>query len=161
MTTAIYAGSFDPITNGHLDIIKRASAVFDEVIVGIYDRPRKSLLFTIDERVNLAKEALKDIKHVQVMSYSGLTVEFAKKVGAAVMVRGLRMSSDFEGEFEMAMMNKKLSPNLELVCFMTSLQYQFLSSSLLKEVSLLGGSLESMVPDHVEAALKKKFASKT
>jgi len=161
LTVAIYAGSFDPITNGHLDIIKRASTVFDEVIVGIYDRPRKSLLFTIDERVNLAKEALKDIKHVQVMSYSGLTVEFAKKVGAAVMVRGLRMSSDFEGEFEMAMMNKKLSPNLELVCFMTSLQYQFLSSSLLKEVSLLGGCLESMVPDHVEAALKKKFASKT
>lgn len=158
MTIAIYAGSFDPITNGHLDIIKRASALFDKLIVGIYDRPRKSLLFTIDERVNLAKEAVKHMKHVQIISYSGLTVEFAKKVGASVMVRGLRMSSDFEGEFEMAMMNKKLSPNLELVCFMTSLQYQFLSSSLLKEVSQLGGCLEGMVPEHVAVALTNKFA---
>jgi len=158
LTIAIYAGSFDPITNGHLDIIKRASALFDKLIVGIYDRPRKSLLFTIDERVNLAKEAVKHMKHVQIISYSGLTVEFAKKVGASVMVRGLRMSSDFEGEFEMAMMNKKLSPNLELVCFMTSLQYQFLSSSLLKEVSQLGGCLEGMVPEHVAVALTNKFA---
>ena len=160
MTIAIYAGSFDPITNGHVDIIKRASALFDELIVGIYDRPRKSLLFTIDERVKLVKEAVKHVKNVQVLSYSGLTVEFAKEVGARVMVRGLRMSSDFEGEFEMAMMNKKLSPDLELVCFMTSLQYQFLSSSLLKEVSQLGGCLENMVPDHVAAALTSKFMSK-
>jgi pantetheine-phosphate adenylyltransferase len=160
LTIAIYAGSFDPITNGHLDIIKRASALFDELIVGIYDRPRKSLLFTIEERVKLTEEAVKHMKHVQIMSYSGLTVEFAKKVGANVMVRGLRMSSDFEGEFEMAMMNKKLSPDLELVCFMTNLQYQFLSSSLLKEVSQLGGCLEGMVPDHVAAALTNKFMSK-
>ena len=160
MTIAIYAGSFDPITNGHLDIIKRSSALFDELIVGIYDRPHKSLLFTIDERVKLVKESVKQIKGVQVMSYSGLTVEFAKQVGARVMVRGLRMSSDFEGEFEMSMMNKKLSPDLELVCFMTNLQYQFLSSSLLKEVAQLGGCLENMLPDHVAAALTNKFTSK-
>lgn len=158
MTIAIYAGSFDPISNGHLDIIKRASSLFDELIVGIYDRPRKNLLFTIDERVKLAKEAVKGIPKVKVMPYSGLTVEFAKEVGAKVMVRGLRMSSDFEGEFEMALMNKKLAPDLELVCFMTSLQYQFLSSSLLKEVAQLGGCLEEMVPDHVAKALIRKFA---
>ncbi|MBM3166307.1 MAG: pantetheine-phosphate adenylyltransferase [Chloroflexi bacterium] len=160
MITAIYAGSFDPITNGHLDIIKRASSLFDELIVGIYDRPRKNLLFTIDERVKLAKEAVKDMPKVKVVSYSGLTVEFAKEVGAKVMVRGLRMSSDFEGEFEMAMMNKKLAPDLELVCFMTSLQYQFLSSSLLKEVAQLGGCLEEMLPGHVAKALTAKYASK-
>jgi pantetheine-phosphate adenylyltransferase len=160
LITAIYAGSFDPITNGHLDIIKRASTLFDELIVGIYDRPRKNLLFTIDERVKLAKEAVKHMPGVKVVSYSGLTVEFAKEVGAKVMVRGLRMSSDFEGEFEMAMMNKKLTPDLELVCFMTSLQYQFLSSSLLKEVAQLGGCLEGMLPDHVARALTAKFASK-
>jgi pantetheine-phosphate adenylyltransferase len=160
LTTAIYAGSFDPITNGHLDIIKRASSLFDELIVGIYDRPRKNLLFTINERAKLAKEAVKDIPKVKVVSYSGLTVEFAKKVGAKVMVRGLRMSSDFEGEFEMAMMNKKLAPDLELICFMTSLQYQFLSSSLLKEVAQLGGCLEDMLPDHVAKALTAKYASK-
>jgi pantetheine-phosphate adenylyltransferase len=160
LTIAIYAGSFDPITNGHLDIIKRASSLFDELIVGIYDRPRKSLLFTIEERVKFVEEAVKHMKHVKVISYSGLTVEFAKQVGAGVMVRGLRMSSDFEGEFEMAMINKKLSPDLELVCFMTNLQYQFLSSSLLKEVSQLGGCLEDMVPDHVAAALTNKFISK-
>lgn len=160
MTIAIYAGSFDPITNGHLDIIQRSSVLFDELIVGIYDRPHKSLLFTIDERVKLVKEAVKNMKGIQVMSYSGLTVEFAKKVGARVMVRGLRMSSDFEGEFEMAMMNKKLSPDLELVCFMTNLQYQFLSSSLLKEVAQLGGCLENMVPDLVATALTNKFTSK-
>jgi len=160
LITAIYAGSFDPITNGHLDIIKRASSLFDELIVGIYDRPRKNLLFTIDERVKLAKEAVKDMPKVKVVSYSGLTVEFAKEVGAKVMVRGLRMSSDFEGEFEMAMMNKKLAPDLELVCFMTSLQYQFLSSSLLKEVAQLGGCLEEMLPGHVAKALTAKYASK-
>jgi pantetheine-phosphate adenylyltransferase len=160
LTTAIYAGSFDPITNGHLDIIKRASTLFDELIVGIYDRPRKNLFFTIEERVKLAKDAVKHMPGVKVVSYSGLTVEFAKEVGAKVMVRGLRMSSDFEGEFEMAMMNKKLAPDLELVCFMTSLQYQFLSSSLLKEVAQLGGCLEDMLPDHVAKALTAKFASK-
>jgi pantetheine-phosphate adenylyltransferase len=108
----------------------------------------------------MAQQAVANLKNVRVQSYSGLTVDFAKKVGAQVMVRGLRMSSDFEREFEMAMMNKKLAPDLELVCFMASLQYQFLSSSLLKEVAELGGCLEEMVPDHVAKALSKKFARK-
>ena len=158
MTVAIYPGSFDPVTHGHVDIIKRASSIFDELIVGIYDRPEKRLLFSTEERVRMTQQAVAHLKNVRIQSYSGLTVDFAKKVGAQVMVRGLRMSSDFEREFEMAMMNKKLAPDLELVCFMASLQYQFLSSSLLKEVAQLGGCLEEMVPDHVAAALKGRFA---
>ncbi|HIE16854.1 MAG TPA: pantetheine-phosphate adenylyltransferase [Dehalococcoidia bacterium] len=159
MTTAIYPGSFDPITHGHLDIIKRASAMFEEVIVGVYDRPEKQLLFTTEERVQMARQAVAHLGNVQAQSYSGLTVDFAKQVGAKVMVRGLRMSSDFEREFEMAMMNKKLAPDIELVCLMASLEFQFLSSSLLKEVAQLGGCLQNMVPDHVADALRKKFAS--
>ena len=161
MTIALYAGSFDPITNGHLDIVERAAAIFDKLIIGIYDRPRKTLLFIPEERAELARKAVASLdKKIDVQIYTGLTVEFAKKVGAQVMVRGLRMSADFEREFEMAMMNKQLAPNLELVCFMTSLRYQFLSSSLLKEVAQLGGSLSGMVPDHVAEALKQKFAQK-
>lgn len=158
MIIAIYPGSFDPITNGHLDIIKRASALFGKLIIGVYDRPDKRLLFSTQERVKMTKEAVADIANVEIKAYSGLTVDFARNVGARVMVRGLRMSSDFEREFEMAMMNKKLAPDLELVCFMASLQYQFLSSSLLKEVVKLGGCLEGMVPDHVAIALKTKFS---
>jgi pantetheine-phosphate adenylyltransferase len=158
LTTAIYAGSFDPITLGHLDIIQRGASIFDQLVVGVYDRPEKQLLFSTEERVRMAQQAVAKLKNVRVQSYSGLTVDFAKRVGAQVMVRGLRMSSDFEREFEMAMMNKKLAPELELVCFMASLQYQFLSSSLLKEVAELGGCLEEMVPDHVAKALSRKFA---
>ncbi|MBM3118770.1 MAG: pantetheine-phosphate adenylyltransferase [Chloroflexi bacterium] len=159
MTIAIYAGSFDPITHGHLDIIKRSSSIFDKLIVGVYDRPEKRLLFSTEERLQMVKQATIHLKNVETQSYSGLTVDFAKNVGAKVMVRGLRMSSDFEREFEMAMMNKKLAPDIELVCFMASLEFQFLSSSLLKEVAQLGGCLENMVPDHVADALRKKFAS--
>ena len=158
MTIAIYAGSFDPLTLGHLDIIQRGASIFDELVVGVYDRPEKRLLFSTEERVRMAQQAVAKLKNVRVQPYSGLTVDFAKEIGAQVMVRGLRMSSDFEREFEMAMMNKKLAPELELVCFMASLQYQFLSSSLLKEVAQLGGCLEAMVPDHVAKALIRKFA---
>ena len=158
MTIAIYPGSFDPLTLGHLDIIQRAASIFDKLVVGIYDRPEKRLLFSTEERVQMARQAVVKLKNVRVNSYSGLTVDFAKEMGAQVMVRGLRMSSDFEREFEMAMMNKKLTPDLELVCFMARLQYQFLSSSLLKEVAQLGGCLDKMVPDHVAVALKERFA---
>ncbi len=158
MTIAIYPGSFDPITYGHLDIIRRAAPLFDELIIGVYDRPEKQLLFSTSERVELVKQAVADLPNVRVEAYSGLTVDFARRVSAKVMVRGLRMSSDFEREFEMAMMNKKLAPELELICLMASLQYQFLSSSLLKEVAKLGGCLEDFVPAHVARALKDKFA---
>lgn len=157
MTTAIYPGSFDPITNGHLDIVKRASSIFEKVILGIYDIPQKSLLFSVEERVDMARQAVTEYKNVEALSYSGITVDFARKARAQVLVRGLRASSDFEREFEMALMNKKLAPDIELVCFMANLRYQFLSSSMLKEIIQLGGNLDDMVPQHVSAALKKKL----
>jgi pantetheine-phosphate adenylyltransferase len=157
LTTAIYPGSFDPITNGHLDIVKRASSLFEKLVVGVYDIPQKSLLFSVPERVELARDSVKAYKNVEVVSYSGITVEFARKIGAKAMVRGLRASSDFEREFEMALMNKKLASDIELVCFMADLKYQFLSSSMLKEIITLGGNLDDMVPPHVCVALKKKL----
>jgi len=157
LTIAVYAGSFDPITNGHIDIAKRAAHIFEKVVIGVYDRPQKNLLFTTKERVDMAKKSLAHITNITVEPYSGLTVEFCKKVGARVMVRGLRASADFEYEFEVAMMNRKLSPDLELVCFMANLQYQFLSSSILKEVTQLGGSIDSLVPAFVAKALREKL----
>ena len=126
MTTALYPGSFDPITNGHLDIIKRASSIFDKVVIGVYDIPLKSLLFSIDERVDLVKNAVADYKNIDVRAYSGMTVEFARQMNAKVVVRGLRASSDFEREFEMALMNKKLAPDVELMCFMANLEVSVL-----------------------------------
>ncbi|MBA7665949.1 Phosphopantetheine adenylyltransferase [subsurface metagenome] len=156
MTTAIYPGSFDPITNGHLDIATRAAKLFDKLIIGIYDIPDKRLLFTTAERMEMAKKAVIGLPNVEVESFAGLTVEFAKKIKAQAIVRGLRMSADFEREFDMAMMNKRLSPELELVCLMSSLEYQFLSSSLLKEAASLGGNIDDLVPKHVAVALKNK-----
>jgi pantetheine-phosphate adenylyltransferase len=158
LTIALYPGTFDPITKGHIDIVKRASSLFDRLTIGIYDRPEKRLLFTTEERIAMAMKAVEEFTNVDVRPYSNLTIEFAREIGAHVLVRGLRMSSDFEKEFEMAMMNKKLAPDLELVCLMTSLRYQFLSSSLLKEVAGLSGAFDDLVPDHVAAALRKKFA---
>ena len=157
MTIAIYPGSFDPISSGHLDIVIRAARIFDKLIVGIYDTPDKPLLFTTAERVDLAKKAVVDMPKVEVESFSGLTVDFARKVKAQAMVRGLRMSGDFEREFNMAMMNKKFYPDLELVCLMASVEYQFVSSSLLKEAASLGGEIEDFVPKHVAVALRDKF----
>ena len=157
MTNAIYPGSFDPVTNGHLDIANRAAALFDELIICVYDRPQKHLMFSAKERVDLIKKAVAHLPNVRVTSYDGLTVDLARKMKAKVMVRGLRMSSDFEREFEMALMNKKLDREIELVCLMTSLEFQFLSSSLLKEACELGGDITSLVPKHVAVALKKKF----
>lgn len=159
MAVALYPGSFDPVTKGHVDISERASALFDQVIVAIYDAPPKHLLFTTEERVDLMRKALSHLPNVRVESYSGLTVEFARKVKAQVIVRGLRMSSDFEREFEMALMNKKLAPDVELVCFMTKLEYEFISASILKEVCKLGGCIDDLVPDHVAAALRERLHS--
>ena len=157
MTIAIYPGSFDPITNGHLDIAIRSAKLFDKVVIGVYDTPDKRLLFTTEERVNMVRGAIANLPNVDVESFSGLAVDFAKKVGAHAMVRGLRMSADFEWEFDLAMMNKKLSPEIELVCLMAKLEYQFLSSSLLKEAASLGGNIDDLVPKHVAEALAKKF----
>ena len=157
MTIAIYPGSFDPVTNGHLDIVNRAVVLFDQLIIGVYDVPQKNLLFSTQERVDLMKKAVANLPTVRVEAYSGLTVIFAHQMNAKVIVRGLRMTSDFEREFEMALMNKKLAPDIELVCLMTSLEYQFISSSLLKEACELGGVIDSLVPEHVAIALAEKF----
>ena len=160
MSIAIYPGSFDPITNGHLDIATRAAKIFDKVIIGVYETPNKPILFTIKERVELIRQAIADLPNAEVESFGGLTVDFAKRVKAQAMVRGLRMSADFEREFDMAMMNKKLYPELETVCLMARVEYQFLSSSLLKEAASLGGNIDDLVPKHVALALEKKFHGK-
>ena len=160
MTVAIYPGSFDPITNGHLDIVTRAARLFEKVIIGVYERPNKHLLFTAEERVDLARRTVVNLANVEVRSFSGLAIDFAKQEKAQAMIRGLRMSADFEREFEMAMMNRKLFSGLDMVCLMASQEYQFLSSSLLKEVACLEGNINDLVPEHVAEALRKKVRSK-
>ena len=160
MTIAIYPGTFDPITNGHVDIATRAALIFEKLIIGVYDTPNKRLLFTTKERVELVRQAVAGLPNVEVEAFPELTVDFARKVGAKTIVRGLRATADFEREFEMAMLNKKLSPELELVCLMSRLEYQFLSSSLLKETASLGGNVDDLVPRHVAEALRKKIRSK-
>jgi len=157
LTVALYPGSFDPVTRGHVDIVERAASLFEEVIVAVYDAPPKHLLFSTEERVDLMKRSVGHLSNVRVVSYAGLTVDFAESVKAKVLVRGLRVSSDFEREFEMALMNKKLAPCLELVCFMTNQEYQFVSSSLIKEVCKLGGHIDDLVPEHVAGAMREKL----
>jgi len=158
LTIAIYPGSFDPITNGHLDIIIRAAKLFEKLIIGVYQTPEKPILFTTEERTELVRQAVVNLPNVEVKVFTGLTVNFAKEMKAQTIVRGLRMSADFEREFDLAMMNKKLSPEVELVCLMSDLKYQFLSSSLLKEAAKLGGSVDGLVPKHVAIALRKKVS---
>jgi len=160
LITAIYPGSFDPVTNGHLDIITRASKLFEKLVIGVYDRPAKNLLFTTDERLELVKQSVIALPDVEVQVFSELTVSFAKRVKAQIIVRGMRMSADFEREFDLAMMQKTLSPEIEIVCLMSDLKYQFLSSSLLKEAAQLGGDVSELVPQSVAMALKEKFGSR-
>ena len=160
MIIALYPGSFDPITNGHIDIATRASKLFDKIVIGIFATPEKSVMFSLDERVNLAKLATSHLPKVEVRPYNNITVEFAREINAQVLVRGLRMIGDFEWEFEMAMMNQMLSPGLETVCFMASQEYQFLSASLIKEVASLGGDIHSLVPKDVAEALIRKGVTK-
>jgi len=158
MVVAVYPGTFDPLTYGHMDIIERAAALVGKLIVGIYENPAKQPLFPLEQRVRLVEEAVTGLSNVHVKAFKGLTVDFIRQVGGKVMIRGLRANSDFEREFEMALMNRKLAPDIELLCLMTSSQYQFLSSTLIKEVAKLGGCLEGMVPDRVAVALKEKFS---
>ena len=157
MTIAVYPGSFDPVTNGHLDIAQRAAAIFEELIIGVYDRPLKELLFTTKERVEMWEKAINDMPNVRIKPYPGLTVDFARQVGAQVIVRGLRASADFEYEFDMALMNKSLAPELEMVYLVGKLEYLFVSSSRLKEVASLGVDIGHLVPKHVAVAMRKKL----
>ena len=153
---AIYPGTFDPIHFGHIDIARRAAQLFERVVVAIYDRPSKRLLFSTAERVALAREALHAIPNIEVQSYKGLTAAFAESLGARVLVRGLRVISDFELEYQMALTNNQLAPQLETVCLMTRKEYAFLSASILKEVFMLGGDVSTLAPPHVVAALTRK-----
>ena len=160
MTRAIYPGSFDPVHNGHVDIANRSSKVFDEVIIGIYDTPPKNLMFTTEERVALFKESLPKDTNVRVMSFTGLAPMFARKSNAEFIVRGLRAGFDFEQEFEMALMWHNQAPDIDVVCMMSSLEYQFVYSSRIKEVVLLGGDVRDLVPKPVVEALRIKTSSK-
>lgn len=159
MTIAAYPAAFDPITNGHIDIATRASRIFERVVVGVYDRPSKTLLFSTEERVEMVKQALAHLPNVTVERYDDLTVAFARKHGATVIVRGLRALSDFEWELQLALTNRKLAPDIDTICLMASQEYSFLSSSVVKEIGLLGGDIDEMVPPHVVAALRAKFAT--
>lgn len=159
MPVAVYPGTFDPVHCGHVDIATRAASIFDRLIVAVYDRPMKNLLFSTDERLAMMQEAAKHLPNVTVTTYSRLTVAFVRKMGARVIVRGLRVTYDFELEYQMALTNKKLAPDVETVCLMTSLEFAFLSSSIVKEVASAGGCVEQMVPPHVIPALKAKLKS--
>jgi pantetheine-phosphate adenylyltransferase len=155
---AIYPGSFDPVHNGHIDIAMRAARIFDEVIVGVYDMPKKRLLFSVDERVALAEQALQHILNVKVAKFSGFTVDYAREVGAFVLVRGLRVFSDFEFEFRMGLANKRLAPEIETVAIMTDEQHVAISSSTIREIAELGGDVSTMVPSFVAEALRERYA---
>ena len=157
MAKAIYPGSFDPVHNGHIDVAKRASKVFDELIVAVYDVPPKRLMFTTDERVELFSESMAGTPNVKVVSFTGLAPSFARKAGAEFIVRGLRAGFDFEQEFEMALMWRNQAPDIDVVCMMSALEYQFVYSSRIKEVFVLGGDVGSLVPSPVASALRRKL----
>ena len=157
MIRAVFPGTFDPIHYGHVDIAHRAAKLFDEVIVAVYDRPLKSLLFSPTERIEMAKETFEHDQNIKVMGYGGLTVEFCKRINAQVIVRGLRVFSDFEYEFRMALANHRLSPEIEVVALITHEEHTFLSGSTVREIASLGGNVRSMVPPHVEKLLITRF----
>jgi pantetheine-phosphate adenylyltransferase len=157
MVRAVFPGTFDPIHYGHIDIARRASKLVDELVIAVYDRPLKNLLFTPEERLEYVRKSFEDDEKIRITGYSGLTVDFCKKIDAQVIVRGLRVFSDFEHEFRMALANHRLVPNVEVMALITSEQHTFLSSTTVREIASLGGDISSMVPDHVRLAMKKKF----
>jgi pantetheine-phosphate adenylyltransferase len=157
MVRALFPGTFDPIHYGHMDIANRASKLFDEVVMAVYDKPLKSLMFSPEARISLVEEAFQNAPKIKVTGYSGLTIDFARQIDAHVIVRGLRVFSDFEFEFRMALANQRLAKNeVETVALITAEQHTFLSSSTVREIATLGGDVSSMVPPHVEKALKAK-----
>jgi pantetheine-phosphate adenylyltransferase len=157
MRKAIYPGSFDPMTNGHLDVLQRAIGLFDELVIAVAKDNAKSSLFTVDERVQMIREAVND-KRVRVVAFDGLLVNFAAELGAVALVRGLRAVSDFEFEFQLALMNRKLSPTLETVFLMPREELTYISSRLVKEIARLGGNIDLFVPPNVAAALRQRLA---
>lgn len=154
---AVYPGTFDPFTNGHLDIATRASLLFDELIVGVYAKPNKNTIFSTDERLAMIRQALGDIGNTRVEPFDGLIVQFLQRVGAKIIVRGLRAVSDFEYEFQMAHMNRQLWPDAEVVCLITAKSYSFISATLIREIASLGADLDQLVPPNVADALRRKF----
>lgn len=161
MVRAVYPGSFDPVTYGHLDIIERASRVVDEVIVAVLVNSSKKPLFSIEERVCMLRETTRYFPNVRVETFQGLTVDFAKKMGARVMVRGLRAVSDFESEMQIAQTNHSLNPEIDTMFFTTSLEYAFLSSTIVREVASYGSDVSGFVPPEVEKRLKEKYSEKS
>jgi pantetheine-phosphate adenylyltransferase len=157
MTIAIYPATFDPITYGHVDIATRAASMFDKLVVGVYDRPLKHLLFTPEERQEMTSKALENLANVEVRLYHGLTAGFARQCGARVIVRGLRVLSDFEWEFQLALTNRQIAPDIDTICLMAGQEYSFLSSSVVKEIAMHGGRVDEMTPPHVVVALKRRF----
>ena len=157
MVRALFPGTFDPIHYGHIDIATRAARLFDEVILAVYDKPLKSLMFSPEDRIALVKESVKDNPKIKVPGYSGLTIDFARQINAQVIVRGLRVFSDFEFEFRMALANQRLATDIETVALITAEQHTFLSSSTVREIAMLNGDVSSMVPPYVDKALKQKL----
>ena len=157
MRVAVYPASLDPIHNGHIDVAVRASKIFDELVVAIYETPKKNLMFSVNERVEFAERAFKNYENIRVARYSGLTVTFAQSIGAMALVRGLRVFSDFEFEFRMGLANKILAPEIETLAIMSDEKHIHVSSSTIREIAELGGDVSSMVPPYVEEQLKKKF----
>jgi len=157
---AVYPGSFDPITNGHVDIIERSLEIFDRIIVSVLENPKKEPLFSTKERVSMIKEVFSNRKNIEVKAFHGLLVDFAEKNKAKVVIRGLRAISDFEYEFQMALMNRKLNPNIETFFMMPNVKYSYLSSKLVKEIFMLGGCLKGLVPKLAEKRLQEKFKKK-
>ena len=160
MLRAIYPGSFDPVTFGHLDMIRRSSQIADELIVGVLNNKAKTPLFSVEERVRILEEVTKDLPNVKVMAFDGLLVEFARQIGAKVIVRGLRAITDFEYELQMSQTNHKLEPEIETMFLTTSLEYSFLSSTTVKEVAAFGGDITQFVPELVVDKIEEKMKTK-
>jgi len=159
MANAVYPGTFDPVHKGHVDVAKRAAKLFDHLVIGVYDSPPKSLMFTTEERVDMFAESLKGTPNVEVLPFSGLAVDFAREVGAWFILRGLRAGFDFEVEFEMAHMWRSLAPDVDVVCVMSALEHQFMHSSRIKEVARLGGNVEGLLPPGVAGLLQQKLSN--
>jgi len=159
MSIAVYPGSFDPITNGHIDLIERATRIFDKLIVAVAENPGKSPLFTIEERIEMVKKTTEQFENVIVDRISGLTVDYVRQHGASIIIRGLRAISDFEYELQMALMNRKLNSQIETIFLMPNLQYSYVKSSHIKEIAKLGACLDGLTPDLVIEMLREKFKS--